>query len=513
MTYADLLARAAPYLHLRALDGEQTGAMVALVPSAEDAARLAVPGGEPADQLHATLVYLGEAAAIPADVRAGLVERLRGLIEDAVRPDLAVPVVADGFAVSMFNPAGPAPCVVLGLSGADLDAVHRLVEAATAEVFAAPEQHRPWIGHVTLEYTGDAARVEDLVDRAGPVTFDRLRLAFAGENVDLPLAPARARSAVLSPYPAVREALEVYLNLPPLHVRYSDDQPRDELGRFGEGGGGGGSSSSSGKLSGGGKPAATGQDALDATPATYRSGPRAHYGEYEGAEFDAPPGAGDPQALAEYEGVEYETTNSYLRSGPMADNPNMAGFVTDSVRERDAETARRIAEIDKTMSVSRLTSDVETERVIKSGRSVFGQNWHEGVMNEGTTDFDEQDREYERWIAGDRPDLTGMSWREDAYVSTSVNPGHSEAFGARWAASAQEFPDTDGEPVIMKITVPAGTGAVQLGDMGWSTGPGGRQIMNSGEIMLDRGLTMTVTADHGVDDQGFRRLDVRASNG
>ncbi len=39
-----------------------TGAMVALIPTPEDAARLAVGGGEPAEQLHVTLAYLGEAA-------------------------------------------------------------------------------------------------------------------------------------------------------------------------------------------------------------------------------------------------------------------------------------------------------------------------------------------------------------------------------------------------------------------------------------------------------------------
>ena len=254
--------------------------------------------------------------------------------------------------------------------------------------------------------------------------------------------------------------------------------------------------------------AVTGQDALDATPTEYRSGPRAHFGDYEGATFTVPPGAGSEHALAEYEGVEYERTNSYLRHGPMADSPNMVGHVTDRVREVDAETAARIAEIDKTMAVSPLAHDVEVSRAIKDGKATFGQAWHEGVMSDATTDFDEQDREYERWLAGDRPDLTGLTWHEAAYVSTSASDEHSQVFGERWSRMAREMPDSSGEPVIMTIRVPAGTQAIQLGQLGFTEGPGGRQIMGSAELMLQRGLTMTVVADHGVDDKGFRRLDV-----
>lgn len=39
-----------------------TGAMIALFPSPSMARRLIVPGGEPADQLHITLLYLGKAS-------------------------------------------------------------------------------------------------------------------------------------------------------------------------------------------------------------------------------------------------------------------------------------------------------------------------------------------------------------------------------------------------------------------------------------------------------------------
>lgn len=258
--------------------------------------------------------------------------------------------------------------------------------------------------------------------------------------------------------------------------------------------------------------ALTGQAALDAVPTEYRSGPQAHFGNYEGAVFTAPEGAGDPKAIQEYEGVEYQVTNSYLRHGPLEDR--LAGqpvHEPEGVRRQDAETAHRVAEIDKTMAVSPTAATVQVHRVVMDGSSVFGQTWHEGVINRSTKDFDAQDREYERWLAGDRPNLTGASWTDRGYTSTTANPAYAQAFGERWARTAREMPDSAGEPVMMKITVPAGTGAIQLGGMGTTTGPGGRTILNSAELMLQRDLTFTVTADHGVDADGFRQLDVEAS--
>lgn len=179
-----------------------TAAMVALVPSAADVDRLAVPGGEPPAQLHTTLMYLGDAAMIPAAVQASLVRALTDLAEELADFGDVLPVDADGFAVSVFNPPGmPArdgkardSCVVLGLSGDDLDVIHGLVEDAVEDVFAEhqlplPEQHAPYQPHITLAYTDDLGQVGRLADRAGPVTFDRLRVAFAGVTTDIPLTP------------------------------------------------------------------------------------------------------------------------------------------------------------------------------------------------------------------------------------------------------------------------------------------------------------------------------------
>lgn len=289
---------------------------------------------------------------------------------------------------------------------------------------------------------------------------------------------------------------------------------RDREGKFSSTGGGGG---------------LTGQDALDAAPATYRSGPEAHYGNYEGATFDAPPGAGSDQALAEYEGLEYQETNAYLRTGPMVDRlaaaaargETVSADSMDRARERDVATAARVAEIDQTLAVSRLTADVEVHRVIKEGAATFGSEaWHGDVMPDrrgpdwSSADrarqdrvFEQEDADYERWQAGERPDLTGMRFRDGGYTSTTANREYATAFGERWARSARESPSFEGEPVLMRMHVPEGTGAIQLGDMGTTT-VHGRQVINSAELMLEHGLTYEVTADHGVNADGFRELDV-----
>lgn len=171
-----------------------TGGMIALVPSAHDAARLAVDGGLPEEDLHTTLVYLGDDAAV-----LGSTDRLN-LIEAAAQVarnfgELRV----DGFAIDVFNPDGEDPCIVVGLGGEPLDQAHDLLLGQiTADI---PDQKKPWIPHITLIYTSDFSLVTSLVDRVGPVTFDRIRVAFGMEHIDIPLAGEVGNKAVDLPQP------------------------------------------------------------------------------------------------------------------------------------------------------------------------------------------------------------------------------------------------------------------------------------------------------------------------
>jgi 2'-5' RNA ligase len=168
-------------------DDEHTGAIVALIPTAEDAARLAVDGGEAPGELHLTLAYLGEAA----DLGASGWQDILDAVSTAVN---GMPTVeANAFAVTAFNPVPDSDndtCLVYGVTGDLLDTVHDFVMRAVDQSAAGPQipaQILPWVAHVTAAYTDDLGRLSDLAAKLGPVRFDRVRLAFAGQYTDIPL--------------------------------------------------------------------------------------------------------------------------------------------------------------------------------------------------------------------------------------------------------------------------------------------------------------------------------------
>lgn len=75
--------------------GEHTGAAVMLYPSLADAQALAVPGGEPPDELHVTLVFLGDASEIDEPTRQAILDTVRTWSEFdpftlALEPKLAI---------------------------------------------------------------------------------------------------------------------------------------------------------------------------------------------------------------------------------------------------------------------------------------------------------------------------------------------------------------------------------------------------------------------------------------
>lgn len=165
-----------------------TGAMIALVPSAAEAERMAVDGGESADELHLTLAFLGEAADWSEFQRGALLDRMSEVA------GWLTPVFANAFGVARWNSSGPEPVWVWNVGhGMDdtyplLPDVHHYVTAAlsdTAGLPDLPQQHYPWSPHVAATY-GDVDPAA--MDRGtGPLVFDRLRVAFAGYYVDFPL--------------------------------------------------------------------------------------------------------------------------------------------------------------------------------------------------------------------------------------------------------------------------------------------------------------------------------------
>lgn len=191
-------------------ESEHTSVVVTLVPTAEDAARLAVDGGEPAEELHATLAYLGDAAALGAHGWQDVIDAVSAAVNGMPQVEAGI------FSVNVFNPPGGSQpddgrdhstCLVWGLSGDEIDAVHAVVAGSLTGI-GSGEQHRPWHAHITAVFSGDLSLIPVLAERCGPVTFDRVRLIFAGQAIDIPLLDGPQPAPDMTAYadPAVKAA-------------------------------------------------------------------------------------------------------------------------------------------------------------------------------------------------------------------------------------------------------------------------------------------------------------------
>ncbi len=142
-------------------------------------------------------------------------------------------------------------------------------------------------------------------------------------------------------------------------------------------------------------------------------------------------------------------------------------LINGALRNPDAEVPaaqrHQIAGIDEAMAASKLTAAVQVFRGVRKPEVMFG----------------------DRLSA----DLTGMVWREDAYVSSSVVQKVAQDFSADRA-------DPEAIGMVMNISVPEGVGGVELSP-----------VTFEGELLLDRGHEFRVTGDRGVTG-GVRLIDV-----
>ncbi|MFE2424657.1 phage minor head protein [Streptomyces hokutonensis] len=200
-------------LNVTAAAAAHTGAMIALLLSDDDAQRLALEDGEPAGELHCTLMFLGKGDDWNTEQRAALVAAMRDYAPNA-------PIAARAFGIAHWNPHGDDPVWVWNLGdnredrhpgGPDLQdarvaAVYAVEDAHEASTLPEiPAQHSPWQPHVTAVYDASPERFHDLVEHVGPVTFDRIRVAFAGEHFDIPLGPAEEEPPMATPTQAEAE--------------------------------------------------------------------------------------------------------------------------------------------------------------------------------------------------------------------------------------------------------------------------------------------------------------------
>lgn len=170
---------------LAASAAKHSGAMIALVPSVEDCARLAIDGYEPADVLHTTLVFLGDAANWSPEQRDALEVAVRAL-------DFICPLSGSVMGHALFNPAGDEPCAVYLAEASGLSAMQSCtygVIADNVDLPPIPEPYDNFLPHITAGYGLDVSKLTEV----GPIRFDRIRLSFADTDVrDIPLEPVTA---------------------------------------------------------------------------------------------------------------------------------------------------------------------------------------------------------------------------------------------------------------------------------------------------------------------------------
>jgi 2'-5' RNA ligase len=160
-------------------DAEQaksTGGMIALLPSRQDAYQLVVPGGEPIEDLHLTLAYFGEdvSAFDPAELRA----RCEFLANSYGPQQCKV------FGRAQFNASSPDACAVYLIGdNSTLTLLRDDVQDFSHALFQMPDQHEPFVPHVTAGYGLDPQQLT----YEGPVLFDRIQLAWAGQDFEVRL--------------------------------------------------------------------------------------------------------------------------------------------------------------------------------------------------------------------------------------------------------------------------------------------------------------------------------------
>lgn len=188
-----------------AADGSHLmGGMIALLPRDEDAQFLTLPDGEDSGELHCTLWFLGDdAAQWTDDQRSELVANIR-----AQATALPSPVVARAFGVNHWNPDSDNPAWVWAIGddrdhdGPNLHDVRAIAVQALEDTHERPEtpaQHSPWVAHVTGAYAADTWPFDPMCERLGSITFDRIRVAFAGDHHDIPLGPAEEEPPMATP--------------------------------------------------------------------------------------------------------------------------------------------------------------------------------------------------------------------------------------------------------------------------------------------------------------------------
>lgn len=196
-TLAAFLSRAAEHT------GDDPGVMIAWMLPPELSASLALPDGEPPDQLHCTMAYLGRLSAVGFRGVLSAHSTLEGIARTL--PPMAGQIGGVGRFAGGPNTGGKdvawAAVDVVGLERART----AIVDALTAAGVGAEASHG-WTPHVTLQYLDPADQMP--LDRVAPtpIRMDSLSLCIGGDRFDFPLTGSAVAAVVVPAGPVASTA-------------------------------------------------------------------------------------------------------------------------------------------------------------------------------------------------------------------------------------------------------------------------------------------------------------------
>lgn len=187
----------------RADTPQHTGMMLALFPDATTAKRLAIPGGEPASELHVTLAYLGDMQDEPNDDMLRPCTspfKIRDAISMVATQAGALAGMVGGVGRFSASPdsEGKDPVIVLvDVPGLNEFRAH-LVEAVQAAGYFVAENHG-YTPHLTLDYIDADAPMPIETVPPLPLRFDTAWLCVGDQRVPFPLGAESDTLALSAP--------------------------------------------------------------------------------------------------------------------------------------------------------------------------------------------------------------------------------------------------------------------------------------------------------------------------
>lgn len=162
-----------------------TGVMVAFYPTREQAAQLAIEGGEAVEELHLTLAYLGTVGQeVPEDGESALI----GVVSEWATQQQPVTATING--LGLFT-GGPTPVTYANVDAPDLAATRQsLVQALDAHGTPAVAEHG-YTPHMTLIYADERSINPPPVQ----MKFTDVTIAWAGQHTTIPLGPPALEAA------------------------------------------------------------------------------------------------------------------------------------------------------------------------------------------------------------------------------------------------------------------------------------------------------------------------------